>query len=425
MGAAMDDQRLVALAQEGNPDAFSLLVERHQTMVYNLALGKTGSPQDAEEVTQTAFLKAWQGLPAFQGKAAFSSWLYRLTVNAAIDLLRQRSRRPQTLSLDDPDLPPVPDPAEDPQAQAEAQERRRQLWQAIDALPEVHRTPFLLREMEGYSYREIAKALGLEEGTVKSRLARARVLLRSELLSHGNFWGRDWSRVPQTGTAPSKKKKRLLPWAACAAAAVVLMVFGFTHLALPGGSSGLSEGFAALFSLPGDREESTATAEDSTQSADPEEEASDQTDGATPPDDGAAEGATDAPPSDSAGEGNKDDGNTATDTPSDPSNEDPGGQPEDPGNDPGQDDPTNGEDPTTDPGLSQAEAQSLLIAYLAQQGRTLELIPLGQSGDVWRFSGRESDGTVISFFMVSRTDGTISEVPVPPTDTGPSVGDAN
>lgn len=187
-----------------------------------------------------------------------------------------------------------------------------------------------------------------------------------------NLEGRDWSRVPQTGTAPSKKKKRLLPWAACAAAAVVLMVFGFTHLALPGGSSGLSEGFAALFSLPGDREESTAT-----------------------------------------------------DTPSDPPNEDPGGQPEDPGNDPGQDDPTNGEDPTTDPGLSQAEAQSLLIAYLAQQGRTLELIPLGQSGDVWRFSGRESDGTVVSFFMVSRTDGTISEVPVPPTDTGPSVGDAN
>lgn len=152
MGAAMDDQRLVALAQEGNPDAFSLLVERHQTMVYNLALGKTGSPQDAEEVTQTAFLKAWQGLPA------------------------------------------VPDPAEDPQAQAEAQERRRQLWQAIDALPEVHRTPFLLREMEGYSYREIAKVLGLEEGTVKSRLARARVLLRSELLSHGNFWGREASK---------------------------------------------------------------------------------------------------------------------------------------------------------------------------------------------------------------------------------------
>ena len=107
-------------------------------------------------------------------------------MNAAIDLLRQRSRRPQTLSLDDPDLPPVPDPAEDPQAQAEAQERRRQLWQAIDALPEVHRTPFLLREMEGYSYREIAKALGLEEGTVKSRLSRARERLRKKFLKLRN-----------------------------------------------------------------------------------------------------------------------------------------------------------------------------------------------------------------------------------------------
>ena len=125
-----------------------------------------------------------------------------------------------------------------------------------------------------------------------------------------NLEGRDWSRVPQTGTAPSKKKKRLLPWAACAAAAVVLMVFGFTHLALPGGSSGLSEGFAALFSLPGDREESTATAEDSTQSADPEGEVSDQTDGATPPGDGAAEGDTDAPPQTAPAKGTKTTGKT-------------------------------------------------------------------------------------------------------------------
>lgn len=152
-----------------------------------LALGKTGSHHDAEEVTQTAFFKAWQGLPSFQGKAAFSSWLYRLTVNAAIDLLRQRKKHQGALSLDDPDLPVVPDRGPSPEELSEEHERRQLLWQAIESLPEPHRIPLLLREIEGLSYREIAQALDLEEGTVKSRLARARLLLRKLLLQKGNL----------------------------------------------------------------------------------------------------------------------------------------------------------------------------------------------------------------------------------------------
>ena len=194
MPPMLDDRQLVARAQGGDPEAFSQLVERHQTMVYRLALGKTGSPQDAEEVTQTAFLKAWQGLRTFQGKAAFSTWLYRLTVNAAVDLLRRR--REPALSLDDPDLPPIPDQAPSPEELSMAAERRRLLWQAIDQLPESHRLPLVLRELEGLSYREIARALDLEEGTVKSRLARGRLMLRQQLLESGTFYPTQAAEAP-------------------------------------------------------------------------------------------------------------------------------------------------------------------------------------------------------------------------------------
>ena len=192
MPGMKDDRQLVALAQNGDPEAFAQLVRHYQKMVYNLALGKMGSHHDAEEVTQTAFLKAWQSIRSFQGKAAFSSWLYRLTVNAAIDLLRQR--RAPALSLDDPDLPPLADEDPGPEEASLAAERRRLLWQAIDRLPEAQRTPLVLREMEGLSYREIAQVLDLEEGTVKSRLARARLLLRRLLAESGML--RDAAQEP-------------------------------------------------------------------------------------------------------------------------------------------------------------------------------------------------------------------------------------
>ena len=197
MAMTMDERRLVSLAQQGDGEAFSLLVERHQRMVYNLALGKTGSHHDAEEITQTAFLKAWQGLPNFQGKAAFSSWLYRLTLNAATDFLRQRGRHQKVVSLEDPDLPPLPDQGPSPEERTAAEEDRQALWRAIEELPEQHRTILLMREMDGLSYKEIALALSLEDGTVRSRLARARTVLKKLLLKNENFRARISSN--QTG----------------------------------------------------------------------------------------------------------------------------------------------------------------------------------------------------------------------------------
>lgn len=189
MAMTMDDRGLVSLAQQGDGEAFALLVQRHQKMVYNLALGKTGSHHDAEEITQNAFLKAWQGLPQFQGKAAFSSWLYRLTLNAATDFLRQRGRHAKVVSLSDPDLPPIPDQSPTPEERSAAEADRQALWQAIEALPEQQRTILLLREIDGLSYKEIALALDLEEGTVRSRLSRSRKVLRKLLWKTENFRG--------------------------------------------------------------------------------------------------------------------------------------------------------------------------------------------------------------------------------------------
>lgn len=181
------DKELVSRARRGDPAAFEELVLRHQWGVYTLALRLTGSHHDAEELTQTVFLKAWRGLPAFRGEAAFSTWLYRLTRNACTDFLRRRGRSREDRSLDDPDLPPAADSAPSPEEALLLRERQQALTQAMDRLPEQARTILLLREVQGLDYQAIAQALDLPVGTVRSRLARARRALR-DLLAEGNLF---------------------------------------------------------------------------------------------------------------------------------------------------------------------------------------------------------------------------------------------
>lgn len=469
MQATMDDRQLVTLARKGDQDAFTRLVERHQKMVYNLALGKTGSHHDAEEVTQTAFFKAWQGLPSFQGKAAFSSWLYRLTVNAAIDLLRQRKKHQGALSLDDPDLPVVPDRGPSPEELSEEHERRQLLWQAIESLPEPHRIPLLLREIEGLSYREIAQALDLEEGTVKSRLDGA-LSLKEETQLHAHLaqcphcrqlaqeledlqtqmtslWveppdslkdalaSQDWSKSassspPRSPTASPSKRRHLLPWLACAAAAVVLVV-GLCQLLLPGGADGLlPKAVIEVFQRPeqdpaaGSEESDPAAPDNPDSPQDPSKDTEQQAEQNGGDAQGEAPSHSDRPtaPNDTEDPQSLPNNNQ---TPNNPSN--PSGDPA-PG-DPGTDTPpdNNAGDKPDDPpapAVSRQEAQSLLTAYLAQQGRTLTLVPLDSSPNqgYWRFSGRDANGNAVTFLMVSCSTGQIHEIPVPPPSTGPGLG---
>ena len=187
----MSEQELLEAAKNGDQTAFAQLVEANQTMVYNLAYRMTGSPEDAADLTQEAFLNAWRGLARFGGQSAFSTWLYRLTSNACIDFLRKEKKRVSlSMTMDDGSeerQAELPDERYSPHRELERKEAADALQAGLAALSPEHRQVLLLREQEGLSYAQIAQALELEEGTVKSRIARARISLRDFLKKSGNF----------------------------------------------------------------------------------------------------------------------------------------------------------------------------------------------------------------------------------------------
>lgn len=188
----MTEQELVAAARRGDKNAFGQLVADNQAMVYSLAYRMTGHADDAEDLAQEAFLNAWRGLDKFRGQSSFSTWLYRLTSNACVDFLRKKKRRGElsmTLEEDGEEekQADIADERWSPQEEVERQETREAVRQGLAALSPDHREVLLLRELEGLSYREIGQRLGLEEGTVKSRIARGRLALRDHLIKSGNF----------------------------------------------------------------------------------------------------------------------------------------------------------------------------------------------------------------------------------------------
>ncbi len=193
----IDERELIAAAKRGSERAFEQLVRANEKKVYTLCLRMCGDPADAEEAAQEAFLAAWKGLPSFRGDSAFSTWLHRLAANACIDLLRRTRRTRAELSLDDELAAEPVDDRASPQRELERREQREAVQRGLAALPDEHRTVLVLREVEQLSYAEIAEAAGLELGTVKSRISRARAQLRNYLLSQGNLFGREPSKVTE------------------------------------------------------------------------------------------------------------------------------------------------------------------------------------------------------------------------------------
>ncbi|MCL2084908.1 MAG: sigma-70 family RNA polymerase sigma factor [Oscillospiraceae bacterium] len=193
----VNDRETVERAQGGDRSAFEELVRLHQRGVYTLALRHTGSAEDALDISQEAFLRAFKSLPAFHGTCSFSTWMYRLTLNLCIDHARKAKRAIPFSALgggDNDGYHGVPEEIPDlrylPETAAELSELRGALAESMGGLSEEHRAVFILRAVHELSYTEIAEILEIGEGTVKSRLSRARDSLRRELIKRGNFWPR-------------------------------------------------------------------------------------------------------------------------------------------------------------------------------------------------------------------------------------------
>ncbi len=187
--AALTDLSTDSL-RKGDRAEFARLVDATSGSIYRLALRMLSDEQDAEDVLQTTYLKAYQHFNEFEGRSSLSTWLYRIAANEALMLIRKR--RPETVIADeqaeddDPDYPSIQlaDWSSLPEEELLSGEARVRLDQAIQKLPEAMRIVFLLRDIEGLSIDETAAALGLSQSAVKTRLLRARLRLRDDLSSY-------------------------------------------------------------------------------------------------------------------------------------------------------------------------------------------------------------------------------------------------
>ncbi|HSB33948.1 MAG TPA: sigma-70 family RNA polymerase sigma factor [Nitrospirota bacterium] len=187
MPAQDDDAVLVSASQQGDLNAFETLVARHQKRMFNIAFRLTGNYDEACEVVQDAFVSAYKNIRAFRGEAKFTTWLTTITVNLSKNRLKQiqSRRRHEAYSLDEPVRTDdgemtVDPPSHEPSVldRLEKQDTRDRVQDCIEALEPDFREILVLRDLQDFSYGEIGGMLAVPEGTVKSRLFRARELVR-------------------------------------------------------------------------------------------------------------------------------------------------------------------------------------------------------------------------------------------------------
>ena len=184
----LNEKDLIRKAKQGDMLAFEQLILKHEEIVYNVALRMMNHSEDARDISQEVFLKAYRSLSNFDERSAFSTWLYRITHNTCIDEMRKRKGK-QTYSLEE-ELESedgamqrqVADESDTPEESLLREEQKSEILQALDTLSEEHKAAIILRDVKGLAYEEIAEILELSLGTAKSRINRARNQLKNEIL---------------------------------------------------------------------------------------------------------------------------------------------------------------------------------------------------------------------------------------------------
>lgn len=181
------DSELIERARKGDTTALNRLVERHYPRAFNLALRLTGNHEDAQDVVSEAFIRVWRALPRFEGHSRFTTWLYAVVKNVFLDhYKRERLRAHCSLeALVNPEgeslAPQIPDPHPGPQEHVEELDVRKRVWGAVQRLPEPYRMMIVLYHFQNLEYEEIARILEMPVGTVKSRMHRARMVLKTRI----------------------------------------------------------------------------------------------------------------------------------------------------------------------------------------------------------------------------------------------------
>src|SRR5882757_3216316 len=181
----MEDAAAVARVKAGDKDTFRLLVERHSQTIFRLAFRMMENEQDAEEIVQETFLRAYRALDGFESRSNFGTWIYRIALNRCYDFLNQRKSRPTIQPQEDPEAPAVieqiPTKNPSPERSLLSQEIQVQVRSAMELLTAGERIAFVLFHFEGRSIEEVARTLNVRQGVVKNRVYRAVKKLRQQL----------------------------------------------------------------------------------------------------------------------------------------------------------------------------------------------------------------------------------------------------